>query len=178
MTMSGGRYSRGASQVAICGILAALSVVFLYMASFIPTGPLGIVAIAGLFPMAAVISAGVKAGFFCWAAAGVLALLIIPGKGGAILFLIFLGLYPVLKSLIERIGKLIVEWLCKLACFNLALAAGVWLLGTMLMDALPQQLQQLWILWPVANVAFVIYDIGLSKLAMVYMVRVDKRLRK
>lgn len=170
--------SSGAGRVAFCGILTALAVMFLYGASFVPTGQIGVVAIAGLFPMAAVISAGVKAGFLCWAAAGLLALLLVPGKGAVILFLIFLGLYPVLKSLIERIGKLIPEWACKLVCFNAALAAGIALLGTLLMDALPAQMRELWILWPVANAVFVIYDIGLSKIAALYLNRIDKLLRK
>ena len=172
------RVSDGAGRVAFCGLMTALAVVFLYGASISPTGQLGITAVAGLFPMAAVITAGVKAGFLCWAASGILALLLLPGKGSAVLFLLFLGVYPVLKSVIEQIGKLAPEWICKLFCFNAALIVGVLVLGTMLMDTLPGWIQDTWLLWPIANAVFVVYDIGLSRIALLYMNRVDKRLRK
>lgn len=164
--------------VALSGVLAALSLAFLYLASVLPTGQLGIAAVAGLFPMAAVISAGWKAGLCCWIAAGLLGLLVVPGKGVALLFLLFFGLYPVVKSLIERLRKLVPEWICKLILFNADLWVCLQVTGGILLDSMPVQLQQLWLLWPVLNVVFICYDIGLSKLAKVYMVRVDQRLRK
>ena len=46
--------------VALSGVLAALALAFLYLASVLPTGQLGVAAVAGLFPMAAVISATVS----------------------------------------------------------------------------------------------------------------------
>ena len=84
---------RGVSEktwtVALSGVLAAMSLALLYLASVLPTGQLGVAAVAGLFPMAAVISAGWKAGACCWLASGLLGLLIVPGKGIALLFLLF-----------------------------------------------------------------------------------------
>ena len=60
----------GASRVALVGVLAALSLIALYLSAVSPTARMGIVAIAGLFPAGAVVSAGLKAGFFCYGAAG------------------------------------------------------------------------------------------------------------
>ena len=57
--------SGGAGRVAFCGLMTALAIMFLYGASIAPTGQIGITAVAGLFPMAAVVTAGVKAGFLC-----------------------------------------------------------------------------------------------------------------
>ena len=65
----------GASRVALVGVLAALSLIALYLSAVSPTARMGIVAIAGLFPAGAVVSAGLKAGFFCYGAAGLLGLL-------------------------------------------------------------------------------------------------------
>ena len=58
------------------GVLAALSLIALYLSAVSPTARMGIVAIAGLFPAGAVVSAGLKAGFFCYGAAGLLGLLL------------------------------------------------------------------------------------------------------
>lgn len=40
----------GASRVALVGVLAALSLIALYLSAVSPTARMGIVAIAGLFP--------------------------------------------------------------------------------------------------------------------------------
>ena len=66
----------GAGRVALVGVLAALSLIALYLSAVSPTARMGIVAIAGLFPAGAVVSAGLKAGFFCYGAAGLLGLLL------------------------------------------------------------------------------------------------------
>ena len=94
----------GASRVALVGVLAALSLIALYL--------------SGLFPAGAVVSAGLKAGFFCYGAAGLLGLLLVPDKANALLYLLFFGLWPMLKSLLERIPVRPLEWLCKLAVFD------------------------------------------------------------
>ena len=56
--MSNMRYHKGAGRVALCGILAALSLALLWLATLAPTGRIGVVALAGLVPAAAVVSAG------------------------------------------------------------------------------------------------------------------------
>lgn len=102
----------GAGRVALVGVLAALSLIALYLSAVSPTARMGIVAIAGLFPAGAVVSAGLKAGFFCYGAAGLLGLLLVPDKANALLYLLFFGLWPMLKSLLERIPVRPLEWLC------------------------------------------------------------------
>ena len=70
--MGGKRYGRGAGRVALTGVLAALSLVFLWISAVAPAGRLGLVAVAGVFPAGAVVSAGLGAGFFCYGATGLL----------------------------------------------------------------------------------------------------------
>ena len=113
--------SHSSRSIAWGGIMAAGSLLFLWIASVSPSGRMGLTAVAGLFPMAGVLAAGRAAGYLCWAAAGLLGLLILPDKGVALLYLIFLGVYPVLKSKIESLRKHRgIEWLLKLLAFNLA----------------------------------------------------------
>lgn len=45
-----------------------------------------------------------------------------PDKANALLYLLFFGLWPMLKSLLERIPAGLLEWLCKLAVFNAVLS--------------------------------------------------------
>jgi hypothetical protein len=172
------RSSTGAGRIALVGVLTALSVMFLYLAALTPTGQLGVVAAAGLMPAAAVVSAGLPAGAFCYAATGILGLLLSPDKGGAALYLVFFGLYPLIKCLIERLRKLPLEWLCKLAFFNLALTLCWFFLRAALLEGLPPVFEALWVLYLIGNAVFVAYDLGFSRLIALYTVRIDKNLRR
>lgn len=176
--MRGSRADGGAGRIALVGILAALSLIFLYLSAVSPTAQLGIVAIAGLFPAGAVVSAGLGAGFFCYGAAGLLGLLLVPDKANALLYLLFLGLWPMLKSLLERLPNRGAEWAAKLAVFNIVLTLCWFGLKALFLPFLPAALTAAWMVYGVGNVAFVLYDIGFSKLIAFYVARLDKVLQK
>lgn len=170
--------SQKARQVAMGGILTALSLVSLYLASLTPTGQLGVVAIAGFLPAAAAVSGGLPTGAICYAATGMLGLLIVPDKGGVLLFLLLFGLYPLVKSLIERMDRLPLEWVCKIVFFNAALTVAWFFLRTALLTGLPDFFGQFWFLYLIGNLVFVIYDIGLSKIITFYTNRIDRAIRR
>lgn len=171
------KYGAPAGRAALVGVLSALSLTVLYTSALVPSGRLGVVAAAGVFPAGAVVSAGLKAGFLCYGAAGLLGLLLLPNKSNAVLYLLFFGLWPMVKSLIERLGRLPLEYVCKLAFFNLVLALLWFGLKGLLLPFLPPALPASWVVY-VGNAAFVIYDLGLSKLIAFYSARIDKVLRR
>ncbi len=168
------REKGSARRVALVGVLSALSLMFLALSSLSPAARLGLVAVAGVVPAAAVVSAGLPAGFLCYAAAGLLGLLLISDKGNALLYLGFFGLYPMIKALIERLHNLLLEWGCKLAFFNLALSAGWFLLRGFLLAGLPEALGEAWALYLAGNLIFIAYDYGFSRLIGFYTWRVDR----
>lgn len=173
-----GRRKTGAGQAALVGVLAALSLVILLLVSVSPSGRMGIVAVAGLVNAAAVISGGLHAGFLCWAVAGILGLILSPDKGNVLLYLVFFGLYPMVKSLIEQLRKAPLEWLCKLVFFNVALTFCWFVLRDVLLAGLPAVFEQLWVLYAGGNAVFVVYDYGFSKLVMLYAARIDRAIRR
>ena len=99
--MSRGIGQGPASRTALVGVLAAGGLAVLWLACLVPSGYTGVTAAAGLFPVAAVLVAGRTAGYLCWAAIALLGLFLLPNKAVALLFTVFLGLYPVVKSRIE-----------------------------------------------------------------------------
>ena len=152
-------------RTALGGVLAAGSLVFLWLASVTPTGRLGLTAVAGLFPMAAVLAAGRNAGYLCWAASGLLGFFLLPDKGVSLLYLAFLGLYPIVKSRIESIRRLPVEWVLKLVFFDLALTLFWFFLRGMFLPDPPVWLaENVPVLYLLGNLVFVLYDVGLSRL--------------
>lgn len=168
------RYSKGAGRVALTAVFSAFSLMFLYGASITPSGQLGLAAAAGVFPAAALVSGGYGAGFLCYAASGLLALVLVPEKGGVFLFLLFFGIYPLLKHLIEKLKKLPLEWLCKLVLCNAALGLFLLFLRSLLLSELPAAFEIPYFFFPAGNVGFILYDIGFSKLMGFYYNRIHK----
>ena len=162
--MTGGRFSSGAGRTALCGVLIALSTVLLYLSSLVPSGRIGVAAVAGLFPTVAVMASGRGAGLLCWAGSGLLGLLLVPEKWLPLLYLAFLGLYPVVKSVLEGVRSRVLEWLGKLVYFNVVLILFWMAFRALFLPALPDFLQSTPVLATALNIVFVIYDIGLSRL--------------
>ncbi len=169
--MRSGR-NKKAFHVALGGVLAALSLLLLYLATMMPSGRIGMVAVAGLIPAAGVVSGGLATGFLSYGAAGILAFLLLPDKGCALLYAIFFGLYPMIKSLIERLGKLPLEYILKLAFFNVVLAILLFGFSAFLFPMLPKVLHQTIPVFLAGNVVFLVYDYGFSKLITFYASRI------
>lgn len=164
-----------AKPVVYAAILGALSLICLYAGVLLPTGRWGIVALAGLMPAAAVISAGMLSGLICWLGVSVLAFLMIPDKLIALLFAVLFGLYPIVKCVIERLRKRGVEYLLKLIFFNLSFSVVFLAMKTAMLDSLPVALSVVWVLYLAGNVVFLVYDYGFTKLISLYMARIYKK---
>lgn len=176
--MGRGRYSGGAGRVALCAVMASFSLLGLYVSCAAPGGRLGLVAASGLLVAGAVVTAGPAAGAFCYAATGLLALLLLPAKENALLYLLFFGLYPLLKYWIERLGRLPPEIALKLVFFNISLTALQVTARAALLSGLPAVMEQMWALYLFGNLAFIAYDFGFSRCIAFYAARVDRALRR
>lgn len=162
--MAGYHFSSHASRTALVGVLSAGSLVFLWLACIVPSGRLGLDAVSGLFPMMAVMASGRAAGYLCWAASGLLGVILLPDKGIAMLYLTFFGLYPVLKSCFERQERPLLAWAMKLGYFNIVLAVSWFFLRAIFLPKAPAWLNHYWMVLLLGNCIFAAYDIGLSRL--------------
>ena len=155
--------------IAVCAMLAALSVAILYIASVSPTGRLGIVAASSLLGIAAVIEATVKGGCAVYVVTALLGFLIVPEKSAPLL-------YPIIKSIAENRQSRALEWLIKLLSANAALTAILLLFSGLVKDFLGLDWGMLPI-YAVFNVCFVIFDIGVSKVIGLYLARISKHIK-
>ncbi|MDL2273674.1 hypothetical protein LJC34_03905 [Oscillospiraceae bacterium OttesenSCG-928-G22] len=155
-----------AKRIAALALLAAVSFVLVFLSAIAPTLRLALLAAAGLPAAAAVLLYRTRDGFLVYAVSGLLALLFLPFKATAILFALFFGCYPVLKSLIERRRSLPIEWLLKLLFFNAILTILVLFFGALLTEVLTEGVL-LPILYLAGNAVFAVYDIGLTGLLSV-----------
>ncbi|MCL1951512.1 MAG: hypothetical protein FWF60_01660 [Oscillospiraceae bacterium] len=84
-------------------------------------------AMAGMLTLLLVLELNTAWALGVYAAAAALSLLLLPVKGVPLLYAMFFGYYPALKSLLERKCPKWLAWLCKLAAFNAAVISAYWL---------------------------------------------------
>lgn len=160
-------------------VLAALSLALLYVGSLLPSGQLALTAAAGLWPAAAVISVGLGGGFGVWAVTALLGLLVVPNKMSALLYAGFFGLYPMVKSGLERLRNKVFSWALKFLFFDLVLCVFVFGFGTAFMPLLPAMARKHTALALLAgNVVFTLYDLGFSQVIGFYLARIEPAIRR
>lgn len=162
---------KASSRVATGGLVGAVAMVLLYAASIMPTGQLGLSAAAGVLLFFAVARGGVGLGVMIWVAVSALSLLLLPIKDAALLFALFFGHYPVVKSLAERGRNRALEWTFKLLVFNIS--AALILFAFRVTGFLPDFFSdKLWLAQLAANLIFVMYDIGFTRVITLFSSRV------
>ncbi len=154
--------------------MAALSLVLLFAAGVLPGGRMVVTALAGVVSAVIVVKNGVPAAVLSWIAVSILAILLLPNKGCALLYSVFFAPYAILKNYIERIGVLWIEWGLKLA-FCLTVSVGLYFLSTDVLCLFPSiMVQHAALFFAVVAVAFIVYDIAFSKLISELLRRMTK----
>ncbi len=162
-------------KLALGGILGALAVICLFLASVLPTSRLSLYALSSFFISIVVIESGIKAGWLFYAATSLLSLILVPDKLEIIPYAIFFGVYGILKYYIERINKLPVEYILKFAYFNVCLAAAVLLIRQVFVDSIKVQLPW-WVVIVALEIVFLVYDVVYTMFIAYYKDKLRKKI--
>ena len=173
---------KNTKKITLCGMVAALSITVM-LTSYFPYLTYAIPAIAGIFMMVPLIECGVAWSFGAYISSAIVALLLPGDVESKILYVMLLGYYPILKSLIERINKQVIEWILKLVCFNIVAVAFYFIASSALFGVSFDDFGEwgkygAWAFLGVCNVVFVIYDIGISRIAGYYMMTLHNKVKK
>lgn len=163
-------------KIAFCGIMGAVSVLVLYFGSLIDVLDLSMSVIASLSVVLVVVEIGYSYAWMTYAAAGILSALLLPKKLAAVFFLIFMGYYPILKSYIEKLNSAVVRWILKLLSANTALVVFYFALKLFM----PEELETgtlLVVMYVIAIIGFVLYDVAITQLISLYFYKFRDRLR-
>ncbi len=164
-------------KMAYGGILCGLSIVFMFLSSIFPFAEYAFPAIAGICLIPVVIEFGYKNAILCYVVVGMLSALIVPNKESVVLFIVFLGYYPILKGKVETMKNRILEWSIKILWFNLAVLFSYYvviqILGmTQVLADFEVAKYGILLLLAVGNVVFIIYDIALTRLISMFLIQI------
>jgi hypothetical protein len=146
-----------AKRLTLGGVLIALTLIVLYAESVLPTSKLSLYVISSFFVSVIVIESGIRTAWIFYIASSLMALIIIPDKIAMIPYVVFFGVYGIIKFYIERLGKLIAEYILKFGYFNLCLLIAVLLIKEFFLDSLGVSFP-LWIVIVGLEAVFLVYD--------------------
>lgn len=168
------------SYVALCGITAAL-ITAVMMAAYFPFLTYAIPAIAGALIIIPLVEMGRTYAVGTYIVTALLVLLFAEPEA-KLMYICFFGYYPVLKAVLEKIKSRIIEFILKLAVFNFAVTVVYLFLAELFMISVEgigdYGKYGIIILYAVGNIAFVFYDICLSRLCSMYMYRLHPKIKK
>ena len=178
-----------AKDIALGGILVALTTMVLYSTSILAISTLVILTIASSLIPVCIIRSNIKTSIFVYISSSLIAFFLVK-INIAFLYFIFFGVYGIIKYFIERIRKEKIEIVLKLIVFNTAFIIGFIImqniLGINLISGLEVLISRFFdissktiasiILWIVAQPIFLIYDYAMTMIITFYMERIHKNI--
>lgn len=108
--------------IALSGILAAINLIILYIASVLPTSRFFLLALSSFVVATIVIESNMGTGFIFYIVTSVLTVLLLPNKFIAAFYILLFGCYGLIKSFIEQKSKTkYIEIILKFLFFNIDL---------------------------------------------------------
>lgn len=164
---------RSTKELALCGVMTALSVVLLCLGGVIPLAIYACPMLASCALLVLREMCRAQYAWCCWASVALLTLLLGPDKEAAALYL-FLGYYPLLQPKLDAILRPALRWMAKLALA--VVSVGTMYLVLLYVLGLTQVTEEFadtapWLLWITAAlglVVFIVYDILLRRFAILW----------
>lgn len=170
------------SKVALGGVAAALSILFMILAGVTSTLVYAIPMFVGALLLVLVIETGKGFATAVYVAVSVISLLILGNKEAAVMYVAFFGYYPIIKSFLEKHLKPVLCWVIKYIIFNIAMVASYFAVTKIFMisfeDVEAFGKWALPLLLLAGNVVFVMYDVLLTRLVTIYFYRWQKYIKR
>lgn len=162
--------------MALGGVLAVLCIFSLYFAVYLPTNRLFFYGVSSIFCSVVLIESGVKWTWIFYGATSILAFLIVPDKIGLVPYVIFFGVYGIVKYYIEGIRKLPIELALKGIFFITSALVTIVIVKEVFVADIYSKLP-LWAIYIGGLLVFYIYDYVYSQFIVYYETKLRKRIK-
>ncbi len=169
-------------KVALGGAVAALGLVLMFLTAIIPFGTFAFPTFAGMLLVVIVIEIGYGFSVAVYAVTAVLSFLLVPDKEAALIYTAFLGFYPIIKSLIERLPNKVMQIVIKLIIFN-ACMIGAFFIAINLLSIPKESFNLFGVYLPyvfliLGNFAFLLYDFCITRVVTIYLFKWHDKVNK
>ena len=164
--------------ITVSAMLSALGVILLAVGAFVEVLDLSTAVFASMLCIYAVIEIRGSYPWMIWLVTSILGLILLPIKTPAVFYALFFGFYPILKEKLEKLPRLI-SWILKPVIFHACIAL-IWGVFKLFIPVALEEMgggRMLALLYALALVCFVLYDIALTRLITFYLFRLRGRFR-
>lgn len=172
--------SQQVKYLTVSAMLCALGVIVLGIGSVVEVLDITVAVIASLLTVYAVIEIGGIYPWLIWVVTSILALVLLPIRTPLLFYTFLAGYYPIIKQKIEKhIKSRMPAWALKMGVFSISLGVMYAVMRLFFPDLLETAGGNMMIAATVALavLAFVLYDICLTRLITFYFVKLQKRFK-
>lgn len=170
------------SKCAIGGIVSALSLVLMISVAIIPFLTYALPAVASVLITFVVMEIDKKWAFGVYCTVSILGFLLVGDKEVAMMYIAFFGYYPIIKAVFESKIPAAASWILKLILFNASIVAAyvvmINLMGVTVDEINDYGMIAVPVLLGAGSVAFVLYDIALTKIITLYIMKWRKLFKR
>lgn len=162
-------------KVSLGGIISALSLSLMFLTGFMPLLVYVIPAVTGAMLIIVYVEINAKWAFITYVSVALLCLFITPDKEAGLLYIMFLGHYPLLKMLIEKSVSTIFKWIIKLIVYNIMIIFYYQIIIRIVTSSdLAEEVSEwgkygAFIFLGLTNIIFIVYDVAVSRLKDLYV---------
>jgi hypothetical protein len=159
--------------VSYCGIISAISVMLMFL-SIIPSFSYAFPAVAGLAVWTVKPQVSAKWGMLCFLSVSFLSAIIVPNFEAVVFFVLIFGYYPILRETFGDVKIPFLRMAAKLLYFNAIAVAGFQIMSVIAgAKAMLEGMEffgkyAVYVLWIMANIAFLSYDLCVSQFYLLY----------
>ena len=179
-----------AKEITLGAIMIALTSIILYSTSLIPINTLTILTIASAIIPICIIRSDIKTASFVYIASSLIAFFLVP-INISILYVMFFGIYGIIKFFAERMKNIYIEYLLKILFFGISFLITFIIfknvIGINVVEGIQKVVEKFistnvrglsgMMLYISANVVFLIYDYALTLIITFYMDRIHNKSR-
>lgn len=162
-------------RITLSGILLAFTVICVFLLSILPTSKLSLYAVSSLFIAVVIIEYGAKAGWIFYVASSILSVVLVP-RIEVIPFIVFFGVYGLIKLYIEKVHSRVIEYILKMIYFNICLVLGLIFLKEIIMEGV-KLTAPVYIVAALLEVIFIVYDYVYTLFIRFYGVQLKPKLK-
>ncbi|MFA6308704.1 MAG: hypothetical protein WC677_03020 [Clostridia bacterium] len=163
-------------RVAFNGILLALLVITMYLASLLPGLKTSLLTLSSFYIALVIIEFNILNGWIFYLASSLLLLIVLPNKLMLIPYVLFFGVYGIVKFYIERRNKIVVEYILKILYFNIFFIPLIFFGGKLFfsnaIDKFP-----MWAVITALEVVFIVYDYIYTLFIRYYIQKVKSKIK-
>lgn len=170
-------------KVALCGVLGALSVVWMLLGAVVQIGTYAAPMLAAFLLVPVLEEYGPRYALLLYGTASVLGILLVPETELALFYALVIGYYPVLRYALRKVKPAALRWGLKFLAFNLATVLVYLILFALLGPAVLQEFTSdgtgvLVLLLAMGNLSFFLCDRALGAVTLYYRRILRKRLKR